>query len=45
MLEQRPELNEKIVAWYRAVFGQGVLDRKTKELIGVAASLTAGCQP
>ncbi len=38
-----PELNEKFAAWSRAVFGEGVLDQKTKELIGIAASLTAGC--
>ncbi|RME31378.1 MAG: hypothetical protein D6793_12280 [Thermoflexia bacterium] len=44
MLELRPELNEKFVAWYRAIFAEGVLDRKTKELIGIAASLAAGCQ-
>jgi alkylhydroperoxidase/carboxymuconolactone decarboxylase family protein YurZ len=45
MLERLPELNEKFVAWYRALFADGALDRKTKELIGIAASLTAGCQP
>lgn len=45
MLKLRPELNEKFAAWYRAVFAEGALDRKTKELIGIAASLTAGCQP
>ncbi len=45
MLEVKPELNQKFIAWYRAVFGKGALDQKTKELIGVAASLTAGCAP
>lgn len=45
MLELGPEMNEKFVAWYRAIFDEGALDRKTKELIGIAASLTAGCQP
>lgn len=45
MLELGPELNEKSAAWYRAIFGEGALDRKTKEIVGVAAPLTAAVVP
>lgn len=33
------------VDFYRAVFAEGALDRKTKQLIALAASLVGGCGP
>jgi len=43
-LERLPDLNQKFAEWYRSIFRDGALDQKMKELIGLAASLTAGCQ-
>ncbi len=43
MLEVSPEINQEFVGFYRAVFADGALDRKMKELIALAVSLTTGC--
>jgi len=45
MLEVNPDINQKFVDFYRAVFADGALDRKTKQLIGLSVSLAAGCGP
>lgn len=45
MLKIIPEINQKFVDFYRQVFKDGVLSVKTKELIAVAVSLGAGCEP
>mgnify|MGYP005844084229 CR=1 FL=1 len=45
MLEVSPEINQHFVDFYRAVFAEGALDRKTKQLIALAASLVGGCGP
>lgn len=41
-------LNQKTVEiyhnFYKEIFGRGALDRKTKELIAIAASAIAGCE-
>jgi len=43
MLEISPELNQGFADFYRAVFADGALDRKTKQLIGLSVSLATGC--
>lgn len=45
MLKLKPEINQKFVDFYREVFKEGKLTLKTKELIAVAVSLGAGCEP
>ncbi len=45
MLKTIQEINQKFVEFYREVFKDGVLNLKTKELIAVAVSLGAGCEP
>jgi len=45
MLKTIPEINQKFVDFYREVFKDGVLSIKSKELIAVAVSLGAGCEP
>ena len=45
MLKIIAEINQKFVDFYREVFKDGVLSIKTKELIAVAVSLGAGCEP
>jgi AhpD family alkylhydroperoxidase len=45
MLKSLPEINQKFVDFYRGVFNDGVLTLKQKELIAVAVSLGAGCEP
>ena len=45
MFKSIPEINQKFVDFYRQVFKDGVLSLKTKELIAVAVSLGAGCEP
>lgn len=45
MLQVDPDLNRKFLDFFRAVFGDGALDRKTKELIGLSVSLAVGCRP
>jgi len=45
MLKTNPEINQKFVDFYREVFKDGVLTLKQKELIAVAVSLGAGCEP
>jgi len=43
MLEVGPEIHRAFVDLHRAVFAGEALDRKTKELIGLAVSLSTGC--
>jgi len=45
MLKTNSEINQKFVDFYREVFKDGVLTLKQKELIAVAVSLGAGCEP
>jgi len=45
MLKSNPEINQKFVDFYRQVFKDGVLTLKQKELIALAVSLGAGCEP
>ena len=45
MLKINPEINQKFVDFYHEVFKEGKLSVKTKELIALAVSLGAGCQP
>ena len=45
MLRLDPDLNQKFVDFYRAVFAAGALDRRTKQLIALSVSLAAGCGP
>jgi AhpD family alkylhydroperoxidase len=45
MLKNIPNINQKFVDFYREVFKDGVLSIKSKELIAVAVSLGAGCEP
>jgi AhpD family alkylhydroperoxidase len=45
MLKSNPEINQKFVDFYRGVFKDGVLTLKQKELIALAVSLGAGCEP
>ena len=45
MLEISPDINQRFVDFYRQVFAEGALDRKTKQLIGLAVALAAGCGP
>ena len=43
MLEVSPEINRGFADLHRAVFAGEALDRKTKELIALAVSLSTGC--
>lgn len=43
MLQIDAELNQSFLDFFRAVFREGALDRKTKALIAIAASLAVGC--
>jgi alkylhydroperoxidase/carboxymuconolactone decarboxylase family protein YurZ len=43
LLEVSPDINQRLVDFYRSVFTDGALDRKTKELIALSVSLVAGC--
>ncbi|MCX5751223.1 MAG: carboxymuconolactone decarboxylase family protein [Candidatus Saganbacteria bacterium] len=45
MLKNLSNINQKFVDFYREVFKDGVLTLKTKELIALAVSLGAGCEP
>ena len=45
MLKNLPNINQKFVDFYREVFKDGVLTLKQKEMIAVAVSLGAGCEP
>ncbi|MBC7248717.1 MAG: carboxymuconolactone decarboxylase family protein [Anaerolineae bacterium] len=45
LLEVNPEINQKFVDFYRTVFADGALDRKTKQLIGLSVALATGCGP
>lgn len=45
LLKTNAEVNQKFVDFYRQVFKDGVLTLKQKELIAVAVSLGAGCEP
>jgi AhpD family alkylhydroperoxidase len=45
MLKVSESINNKFVEFYREVFKDGVLTLKQKELIAVAVSLGAGCEP
>ena len=44
MLEVSPEIDRGFVDFYRTVFAEGALNRKTKELIALAVSLNTGCE-
>jgi AhpD family alkylhydroperoxidase len=44
-LDDSPELNDGFVGFYRRVFGDGALDKKTKEMLAVAFSYGDGCVP
>jgi alkylhydroperoxidase/carboxymuconolactone decarboxylase family protein YurZ len=47
-METRRSVDEslrKYQTFFDEVYAQGVLDRKTKHLIALGASLAAGCQP
>lgn len=44
MLKTDPDINQKFVDFFRAVFADGALDRKTKELIALSVSLVTGCK-
>ena len=43
LLQVNPDINKKFVDFFRAVFTDGALDRKTKELIALSVSLVTGC--
>ena len=45
MLKTITGINQKFVDFYREVFKDGILSLKQKELIAVAVSLGAGCEP
>ena len=45
MLEISPDINQRFVDFYRAVFADGALDHKTTQLIGLAVALATGCGP
>ena len=48
MMETMRGVNEslqKYQTFFDDVYAEGVLDRKTKHLIALGASLAAGCQP
>ena len=45
MLKSNPDVNQKFVDFYRQVFKDGALSLKSKELIALAVSLGAGCEP
>ena len=45
MLKACPEINKKFVDFYHEVFQEGALSLKVKELLAVAVSLAAGCEP
>jgi len=44
-LDVSPELNDGFVGFYRRVFIDGALDKKTKEMLAVAFSYGNGCVP
>lgn len=44
ILEVSPDINRRFVDFYRAVFADGALDQKTKQLIALSVSLVAGCE-
>lgn len=44
-LDDSPELNDGFVGFYRRVFTNGALDKKTKEMLAVAFSYGNGCVP
>jgi AhpD family alkylhydroperoxidase len=44
-LDDSPELNDGFVGFYRRVFTDGALDKKTKEMLAVAFSYGNGCPP
>jgi len=44
-LDDFPELNDGFVGFYRRVFADGALDKKTKEMLAVAFSYGNGCVP
>ena len=39
-----PEIMQPYMRFYKATYERGHLDRKTKELIAIAASLVSGCK-
>jgi AhpD family alkylhydroperoxidase len=39
-----PEIMKPYMGFYKATYERGHLDRKTKELIAIAASLVSGCK-
>jgi AhpD family alkylhydroperoxidase len=39
-----PEIMQPYMRFYKATYERGHIDRKTKELIAIAASLVAGCK-
>lgn len=39
-----PEIMKPYVRFYKATYERGHLDRKTKELVAIAASLVSGCR-
>ncbi len=39
-----PEIMQPYMRFYKATYERGHLDRKTKELVAIAASLVAGCK-
>jgi len=48
MMETKRGVNgslQKYQTFFDDVYAEGVLDRKTKHLIALGASLAAGCQP
>lgn len=45
MLKIHHEVNQKFLDFYKEVFKEGNLSLKTKELIALAVSLSAGCAP
>ncbi len=41
----QPDLEDQFNRFYHAAYAEGELDAKTKALIGLAVSMTAGCSP
>jgi len=44
-LSDSPELNDGFVGFYKRVFTDGALDKKTKEMLAVAFAYGDGCVP
>lgn len=44
ILQVDPEMTHAFIELHRAVFSEGALDQKTKELIALATALTTGCE-